>query len=90
MSEVKQISVDATGRLDIVLRRLVSLVGEPLARQVEQRVGIPFWDGPKGLGAVCLQKIDTLDLSEPITPMDLAERVGFLPAKRRKKLGRVA
>ena len=84
MNEVKQLPVDATGRLDIVLRRLIAIYGEPLARQVEQRVGVQFWDGPRGLAAVCMKKIDALDISEPLTPMDLAERVGFLPAKRRK------
>lgn len=61
-------------------------LAEKVTRMIEQRTGVPLWDGEEGMQAVCKQKLDELGVStEPIrlTPRLAAEQTGIV--KRRKK-----
>ena len=65
-------------------------IAERLARVVEKKSGLEFWDGEEGLGGVVAELLTSEGVpSKPIelTPRKLAEQAGFV--KRKRKPGTV-
>lgn len=73
-------SDDPKLRLDILLLHC----GEAVARWAERKawikLGMPLnlWDGPDGVRAVLESKIQELEIDQPISPLMLARRVGWV------------
>ena len=65
-------------------------IAERLARAVEKKSGLEFWDGEEGLGGVVAELLTSEGVpKKPIelTPRKLAEQAGFV--KRKRKPGTV-
>ena len=78
---------DPTLRIDLLLLRLAEAGVHWAERLVYRKVGIPIqglWDGPDGVRSVLEEKIQELQIDEPLSPGMLARRVGFIGSKPKR------
>jgi hypothetical protein len=78
---------DPTLRIDKLLLGLSEEAVHWAERLVYRKVGIPLqglWDGPDGVRSVLEEKIQKLQIDEPLSPGMLARRVGFIQSKPKR------